>query len=76
LEGSNILNSFTSKPSKIVFEGGKKYTNVYMATKTIGEREYRDYKSFILCDKPILLKDKNQAIAVKTNAGKYYCEFV
>ena len=76
LEESNILNSFTLNPLKIVFEEDKKYTNVYMATKTIGEREYRDYKNFILCDKPISLKDENQTFAVKTNAGKYYCEFV
>ncbi|WP_304511766.1 CRISPR-associated protein Cas5 [Desulfobacula sp.] len=76
LEGSNILNSFTANPSKIVFEEDKKYTNVYMATKTIGAREYREYKNFILCDKSILLKDEKQTFAVKTNTGKYYCEFV
>jgi len=76
LEGANILNSFTASPSKIVFEEDKKYTNIYMATKTIGAREYRDYKNFILCDKAILLKNENPTIVVKTNAGKYYCEFV
>lgn len=76
LETSDILNTFTSKPSAIVFEEEKKYTNVYMATKTIGKREYREYKNFIICDKPIRLKDKIQTYAVKTDAGKYYCEFV
>jgi len=73
---SKILNSFISKPSEIVFEEGKKYTNVYMATKTIGKREYRDYKNFIICDKPIGLKNKIQACAVKINTGNYYCEFI
>jgi len=76
LEESNHLDSFTVNPSAIVFEEGKKYTNVYMATKAVGNREYRDYKNFILCDQQITLSDRTQAHAIVTKKGNYSCEFV
>ncbi len=76
IEQSDILNSFTSNASKILFEAGKKYTNIYMATKTIGNREYRDYKNFIICDEIMRLKEQIRVYVVKTDMGKYYCEFV
>ncbi|ACN13665.1 putative CRISPR-associated protein Cas5 [Desulforapulum autotrophicum HRM2] len=76
LEESERLDSFTLNPSKIVFEEGKKYTNVYMATKAVGQREYRDYKNFILCDKQITLSGKTQVHAIVTKVRSYYCEFV
>ncbi len=73
---SDTVNSFISKPSDILFESGKKYTNIYMATKTIEKRKYREYKNFIICDKPLRLKNKIQLYKITTDTGKYYCEFV
>ena len=49
------LDSFTGNPEKIKFESGKKYTSVYAATRTTGSREYRDYKSMVVCDKKLIL---------------------
>ena len=76
LEASTHLDSFTATPSVILFEEGKKYTNVYMATKAVGSREYRDYRNFILCDQPIALSGKKQVHAIVTKGGTYHCEFV
>ncbi len=75
-EQPDILNSFTAMPSKILFEAGKKYTNVYMATKATGKREYRDYKNFVICDKTIKLKGQVDAYGIRVCGKKYYCEFV
>lgn len=69
------LDSFTAHPEKIKFEPGKKYTNLYAATRVINEREYRDYKKIIICDREILLKDEIEGYIIKTEKRDYNCEF-
>jgi len=70
------LNSFTAQPEKIKFEPGKKYTNVYAATKVINKREYRDYKRLIICDREISLKNEINGYVIKTEQRDYNCEFI
>ncbi len=69
------LHSFTSQPGKIEFMPGK-YTNIYAATRVVGEREYRDYKKLIICDHGINLKNEIEGYSIKTKEGVFNCEFV
>ncbi|MBE9481197.1 MAG: CRISPR-associated protein Cas5 [Bacteroidetes bacterium] len=70
------LDSFTGNPEKIKFETGKKYTNVYAATRTTGSREYRDYKSMVVCDKKIILSSAIDGYSLNTDTGDFNCEFI
>lgn len=70
------LDSFTENPEKIKFEPGKKYTNVYAATRTTGGREYRNYKSMVVCDKKIILSSAIDGYRLKTSMGDFNCEFI
>ena len=70
------LSSFTGSPDKIAFEQGKKYTSVYAATCTVGNREYRDFRHVVVCDKPIRLKDAIPGYAITTDSGRYGCDFI
>ena len=70
------LDSFTGNPEKIKFESGKKYTSVYAATRTTGGREYRDYKSMVVCDKKITLSSAIDGYSLNTNMGDFNCEFI
>lgn len=73
---SDNIDSFFSDPSNIVFEAGRKYTNIYMATRVTGKREYRDYRNFVLCDKSIRLKERKTINVLKCKAGEFNCDFV
>jgi CRISPR-associated protein Cas5h len=70
------LSSFTGSPDKIAFEPNKKYTSVYAATRAIGQREYRDFKHLVVCDKPIRLSDAITGYEITTRSGKYGCDFI
>ena len=70
------LDSFTGNPEKIKFESGKKYTSVYAATRTNGSREYRDYKSMVICDKKIILSSAINGYSLNTDMGDFNCEFI
>jgi len=70
------LDSFTGSLEKIKFEPGKKYTNVYAATRTTGSREYRDYKSMVVCDKKIILSSAIEGHSLYTDMGDFNCEFI
>lgn len=70
------LDSFTGNPEKIKFESGKKYTNVYAATRTTGSREYRDYKSMVVCDRKIILSSAIDGYSLNTDMGDFNCEFI
>ena len=70
------LDSFTGNPKKIKFESGKKYTSVYAATRTTGSREYRDYKSMVICDKKIILSSAINGYILNTDRGDFNCEFI
>ena len=70
------LDSFTGKPENIKFESGKKYTNVYAATRTTGSREYRDYKSMVVCDRKIVLSSAIDGFSLNTDTGDFNCEFI
>jgi len=70
------LDSFTGSPGKIKFEPGKKYTNVYAATCTTRNREYRDYKSMVVCDKKIVLSSAIDGYSLNTDMGDFNCEFI
>ena len=70
------LDSFTGNPGKIKFETGKKYTNVYAATRTTGSREYRDYKNMVVCDKKIILSSAIDGYSLNTYIGDFNCEFI
>ena len=70
------LDSFTGNPEKIKFESGKKYTSVYAATRTTGSREYRDYKSMVVCDKKIILLSAIDGYSLNTDTGDFNCEFI
>lgn len=72
----DVLDSFTAKPQNIVFESGIKYTKMYAATKTYGSRQYTDYKSIVVADDRISLKNKIEGYSIETNLGKYNCEFI
>lgn len=70
------LDSFTWNLEKIKFESGKKYTNIYAATRTTGSREYRDYKSMVVCDKKIILLSAIDGYSLNTDMGDFNCEFI
>ena len=70
------LDSFTGSPEKIKFEPGKKYTNVYAATCTAGNREYRNYRSIVVCDKKIILTSPIDGYSLNTDMGDFNCEFI
>jgi CRISPR-associated protein Cas5h len=70
------LDSFTGSPEKIKFEPGKKYTNVYAATCTTGNREYRNYRNMVVCDKKILLTSPINGYSLNTDVGDFNCEFI
>lgn len=70
------LDSFTGNPGKIKFEPGKKYTNIYAATRTTGSREYRDYKSMVVCDKKLILSSAIDGYSLNTDIGDFNCEFI
>jgi len=72
----NELNSITGNTENILFEVGKKYTNLYMATKTVNNRQYMDYKNIVICNKPIKLKNTISAYSVLIEDKIYNCEFV
>lgn len=72
----NVLDSFTGNPGNIRFEPGKRYTHIYAATRTTGDREYRDFKSLVVCDQPISLSKTVEGYRIETKEGSYGCEFV
>jgi len=72
----NVLDSFTGNPGNIRFEQGKKYTHIYAATRTTGDREYRDFRSVVVCDHPISLSKAVEGYRVQTDSGDYGCEFM
>lgn len=73
---SDSLDSFTAHGSGILFEEDKKYTNVFMATRVTGQREYRDYRPIVLCDGPIRLKRAATVRQIDTDTGRFNCEFI
>lgn len=73
---SDMLDSFTCKNDLIKFEPNKKYTKMYAATRTIKDREYRDYKSLIFSNKKIKLKRKIKIEKIETENGIFNCEFI
>ncbi|HET56569.1 MAG TPA: CRISPR-associated protein Cas5 [Ignavibacteria bacterium] len=70
------LDSFTAHPDHIVFEPGRKYTKVYAATKTVSDRQYRDYKSLVVCNKQIRLNREVAGYLIKTEEREFNCEFI
>jgi CRISPR-associated protein Cas5h len=76
IKQTTILDSFTARPELILFETGKKYTNLYMANKTVGNRQYRDYRNVVVCEKPITLKQEVSIHSFRTSGGTFHCEFI
>jgi CRISPR-associated protein Cas5h len=72
----HILDSFTGNPGNIRFEEGRRYTHVYAATRTTGDREYRDFRNMVISDKTIMLSKAVDGYAVKTKEGEFACEFI
>ncbi len=72
----HTLDSFTGQTEKVIFETGKKYTNIYAATKTVKSRKYIDYRNIIFSTKPILLIENIEGYIVTTNSRKYNCDFI
>lgn len=70
------LDSFTGSSDKIAFESGKKYTSVYAATQTSGNREYRNFRHVVVCDQKIVLKSPVDGCGISTEKGEYACEFI
>ncbi|MDY6822292.1 MAG: CRISPR-associated protein Cas5 [Thermodesulfobacteriota bacterium] len=70
------LSSFTGFTDKITFEPNKKYTSVYAATRTVGHREYRDFKHVVVCDKPIRLSAAIAGYEISTELGRHGCDFI
>lgn len=70
------LDSFTGAPDKIAFEAGKKYTSIYAATQTTGNREYRNFRHVVVCDNKIVLSTPVKGYVVNTERGNYACEFI
>lgn len=70
------LSSFTGSPDKIAFEQGKKYTSVYAATRTVGHREYRNFRHVVVCDKPIRFKEAISGYEITTDSGRHGCDFI
>ena len=73
---TDCLDSFTKHDNLISFEPGKKYSNIYAATRTTKNREYKDYKNLIVCDKDILLKQTVNAFKIKNKYGDFNCDFI
>jgi len=73
---TDTLHSFTQEVENIDFRLGNHYTSLKMATKSFGQREYRDYKQIVVSDKAITLKKSIEAIKLLTPDGQYYCEFI
>lgn len=71
-----ILDSFTAHPDQVMFEAGKKYTNIFAATKTTGDREYRDYRNLVFSDSKLNLNDPVNGLIVTTGSEEYCCEFI
>lgn len=69
------LDSFTKQIDNIDFmQSDRKYTNTKMATKVTEGRLYRDYENFVICNKDIVLKNKQESVLVETEESKYFCE--
>lgn len=73
---TNHIDTFTAQPELINFEPDKNYINLYMATKTILKREYRDYKNIVISDSGVNLDKQIQAKVVETPDGVFNCEFI
>ena len=73
---ARTINSFTSQPESILFEPGKRYTNLYMATKTVGGREYREYKNIVISDTGLNLNKSVKTTSIETTEGTFNCEFI
>lgn len=75
---TDTIHSFTTDLENIDFmQPNKKYTNIRIATKTIADRQYRDYKNFVVCgakDSEIKLKEQVKAIKIELEGKEYYCE--
>ena len=70
------LDSFTSQTNNICFEPDKKYTNLYVATKTTENRTYKDYRNLVVSDKSLLLKEKIKGVVITTDIGVFNCDFI
>ncbi len=70
------LDSFTAHPENIFFESGKKYTNIFAATKAVNNREYREYKNLVFSDSELKLKKQVKGSIVTSTLGDFHCEFV
>lgn len=70
------LSSFTGYPDKIAFEPNKKYTSVYAATRTVGRREYRDFRHVVVCDNTMRLQDTIEGYDIMSESGRYGCDFI
>ena len=73
---SDTCHSFTQKGKQIQFEVGKKYTTLFMATRSCAKREYRDYKHLVMCDQPMRLKNEELIDCIECSEGKFHCEFI
>ena len=73
---SDRLDSFTKHNQLIKFEPGKKYTNMYAATKSYGNRQYKDYQNLVICDKVISLKQKIETVRISCKYGDFNCDFI
>ncbi len=71
-----MLDSFTAHPDKIRFESGKKYTNIFAATKTVRDREYRDYQNLVFSSSKLNLNQPASGSIVATESEEYCCEFI
>lgn len=70
------IDSFTAHSENIVFEPNRKYTKIYAATKTVSDRQYRDYKSLVVCNRQIRLNKEVAGYLIKTEEREFNCEFV
>jgi len=70
------LDSFTGQQENVIFEVGKKYTNIYAATKTINSRKYIDYRNIIFSTNQIVLRKKINGYIITANNREYYCDFI
>ncbi|SMC78451.1 CRISPR-associated protein Cas5h [Desulfocicer vacuolatum DSM 3385] len=73
---SDTRHSFTAKGTDIQFEADKKYTTVFMATRSCGQREYRNYQHIVICDNPILMKKETPVYCMDCREGQFHCEFI
>lgn len=70
------VDSITTQTENIIFEAGKKYTNIYAATKTTNERKYVDYRNIVVSNEQISLKTKIDGFLLTTDLKEYNCEFI